>query len=120
VLRVLVVDDHALFRRALRQMLAADDLEVVGDAADGAAALRLVETLEPDVVVLDVRMPGLDGVTVGHMIRRRWPEVAVLLCSNDARADLPDELPAPFLPKEHLTAAAIRDAARTHVSGDAG
>jgi DNA-binding NarL/FixJ family response regulator len=113
MVRVLVVDDHPLFRRVLRGTLAAaDDLDVVAEAADATAALTLVAEFRPDLVVLDVRMPGVDGITAARLITTRHPEIAVLLCSNDARADLPADLPAPFLPKTELTTAAVRAAAR--------
>jgi DNA-binding NarL/FixJ family response regulator len=112
MLRVLVVDDHPLFRQALRTTLTADaDLDVVAEAADGHTALTLTARLHPDLVVLDIRMPGLDGITTAQLITASHPDVSILLCSNDARADLPAELPAPFLPKAQLTTQAIRAAA---------
>jgi two-component system, NarL family, response regulator DevR len=112
MLRVVVVDDHPLFRQILRNTLVAEgDVDVVGEAADAQTALNLVARLRPDIVVLDVRMPGVDGITAARLIDRRHPNVSILLCSNDARADLPAELPAPFLPKDQLTTAAVRAAA---------
>jgi DNA-binding NarL/FixJ family response regulator len=109
VLRVIVVDDHPLFRRLLRAALVADgDVEVVAEGADGSAAMELVARFRPDVVVLDVRMPGVDGIAAARLITARHADVAVVLCSNDARADLPADLPAPFLAKADLTAAAVR------------
>jgi DNA-binding NarL/FixJ family response regulator len=63
VIRVLIVDDHAVVRRGLRTFLELqDDIDVVGEAGDGAQAIRLAEELRPDVVLMDVRMPVLDGV----------------------------------------------------------
>jgi DNA-binding NarL/FixJ family response regulator len=112
VVRVIVVDDHPVFRRMLRNALVADgDVAVVAEGADGCAALHLVARFRPDVVVLDVRMSGVDGITAARLITERHPDVSVLLCSNDARADLPGELPAPFLPKAELTIEAVRAAA---------
>jgi DNA-binding NarL/FixJ family response regulator len=69
VIRVLVVDDHALFRSGLRMLIESQaDLTVVGEAADGAAALQQVADLAPDVVLMDIRMPGVDGVTATERI----------------------------------------------------
>jgi DNA-binding NarL/FixJ family response regulator len=63
VIRVLVVDDQALIRGGLAALIdSADDLEVVGEAENGADALRLIETLDPDVVLMDIRMPTMDGI----------------------------------------------------------
>jgi two-component system nitrate/nitrite response regulator NarL len=112
MVRVIVVDDHPLFRRLLRNALVAGgDVDVVAEGEDGSSALSLVARFRPDVVVLDVRMPGLDGITAARLIAAHHPEISILLCSNDARADLPAELPAPFLPKAELTTEAVRAAA---------
>jgi DNA-binding NarL/FixJ family response regulator len=63
VIRVVVADDHAAIRAGLVMILGdADDVEVVGEAADGAEAVRLARRLEPDVVLMDIRMPGVDGI----------------------------------------------------------
>lgn len=68
-IRVLLVDDQPLVRAGLRTMLGCeDDLDIVGDAADGAAALRLIRSELPDVVLLDIRMPGMDGIETLHQI----------------------------------------------------
>jgi DNA-binding NarL/FixJ family response regulator len=64
-LRVLIADDHPVFRGGLRAMLEVEDgVEVVGEAGTGAAVLSLVDTLEPDIVLMDLNMPELDGVGV--------------------------------------------------------
>ncbi|MFJ4715446.1 response regulator [Streptomyces sp. NPDC088785] len=80
-IRLLLVDDDPLVRSGLRFMLSgADDVEIVGEAADGAQALTLAGTLGPDVVLMDIRMPVLDGLTATERLRSRAdaPEVVVL------------------------------------------
>jgi DNA-binding NarL/FixJ family response regulator len=80
MIRVLLVDDQPAIRRGLRMRLALeDDLTVVGEAADGAAALALAPELQPDVILLDVQMPGLDGIDTAHALRAVAPACAVVL-----------------------------------------
>ena len=82
VIRVVVVDDHALHRDGTRQILQAyPDLQVVGDAASGEVALALVNQLHPDVVLLDIRLPGMNGIEVARRLTRDHPEVRVLMVS---------------------------------------
>lgn len=79
-IRVLVVDDHALHRDGTRHILEDfDDLEVVGDAATGETALALTEELQPDVVLLDIRLPGINGIETARRIREWHPKVRVLM-----------------------------------------
>jgi two-component system, NarL family, nitrate/nitrite response regulator NarL len=80
--RVVIADDHHLVREGIRQVLAAnDEFEVVGEAGDGAEALRLAESLTPDVLVLDVSMPGRSGIQVTSALRDRASPVRVLVLS---------------------------------------
>jgi len=82
VIRVLVVDDHALHRDGTRQILEAHpDLEVVGDANSGEIALALVNQLHPDVVLMDIRLPGMNGIEVTRRLTRDHPDVRVLMVS---------------------------------------
>jgi DNA-binding NarL/FixJ family response regulator len=82
VIRVVVVDDHALHRDGTRQILQAyPDLQVVGDADSGEVALALVNQLLPDVVLLDIRLPGMNGIEVTRRLSRDHPEVRVLMVS---------------------------------------
>ncbi|MEU7919968.1 MULTISPECIES: response regulator [Micromonospora] len=79
MIRVVVVDDEQLVRAGLRLILeAAEDITVVGEAADGAGALEQAHRLRPDVVLLDVRMPGVDGLTVAPEVVSAGPKVIML------------------------------------------
>jgi NarL family two-component system response regulator YdfI len=83
VIRVLVVDDHMVVREGLRTILeTAGDLEQVGEAADGAEAVRLVAELSPDVVLMDLRMPGVDGIEAIRQIKARHPEIEVVILTT--------------------------------------
>ena len=83
--RVLQVDDESLVRRVLRQILAQfPDIELVGEAATGDEAVRAVETLQPNVVVMDILMPRMDGVTASREIKARHPHVKIIGLSEYA------------------------------------
>lgn len=80
--RVVVADDHPLYRQGIVRALQADsDFAVVGVAADGTTALALIRRLQPDVALLDVRMPGLDGIDIIHSLARQGPDVPIVLLS---------------------------------------
>jgi DNA-binding NarL/FixJ family response regulator len=81
--RVLVVDDHDLLRAGLATVLGVDpDIEVVGEAADGTAAVRMAAELDPDVVLMDVEMPGGDGITATARIAHECPRSRVLVLTT--------------------------------------
>ncbi len=81
--RLIVVDDHPLFRSAIQHLLGTPpDLEVVGEAADGQEALNLCRTLRPDLVLMDVQMPRMDGITATRQIKRELPDTPVLILTN--------------------------------------
>jgi NarL family two-component system response regulator YdfI len=83
VIRVVIVDDHLVVRTGLRLMLAtSDDFELVGEAADGAAAVDIVAQVQPDVVLMDLRMPQMDGLEAIAHIRGRWPHIAVVILTT--------------------------------------
>ena len=88
--RLLLADDHPVVRAGLAGMLAAEpDLEIVGEAADGAEACALARELRPDVVLMDLRMPGVDGVSATAVISAELPETRVLvLTTYDTDADI--------------------------------
>lgn len=88
-IRVVVVDDHDLLREGVVSSLGAfDDLEVVGEAGNGVAALRLIETEAPDVVLVDLVMPGLGGIGLITTIRETDPAVGLLVLSSFAESKL--------------------------------
>lgn len=83
MIRVLLVDDHEIVRQGLRLLLeTSDDIEVVGEAADGAQALAVVAEARPDVVLMDIRMPRLDGIEATERLRVDHPDVAVVILTT--------------------------------------
>ena len=88
-IRVLIVDDHAMVRKGLSAfLLVMNDLELLGEAKDGADALQLCERLSPDVVLMDLIMPGMDGVTTIREIHKRWPEVKIIALTSFQEGEL--------------------------------
>ncbi len=82
-IRVLLVDDHAMVRRGMRDFLSLhDDLEIVGEAADGAAAIERAATLRPDVVVMDLLMPGVDGIDATARIKTANPDIEIVAITS--------------------------------------
>jgi DNA-binding NarL/FixJ family response regulator len=85
---LLLVDDHALFRSGLRAILAEfDEVEIVGEAESGEAALPLVERRQPDVVVMDLHMPGISGAEATRLVRESSPRTAVVMLTVSAAED---------------------------------
>ena len=78
-INILIADDHPLFRRSVRDVLEIEsDFEVVGEASDGVEAVKLTEETHPDVVLMDITMPELDGLGATHQIKANHQEIAVL------------------------------------------
>jgi DNA-binding NarL/FixJ family response regulator len=111
---VLIVDDHAAFRVAARAVLEADGYRIVGEAADGASALAAVRALHPDVVLLDVQLPDLNGFEVARQFDRGDGAPAVVFVSSRAVSALRQRLAANpawrFIAKAELSAEALSSA----------
>ena len=116
--RVLLADDQALFRRGINAVLnGEEDIEVVAEAEDGSSAIKLAEEFVPDVVLMDVRMPGIGGIEAARQIKSSSPSTAILMLTvSDEEDDLYDAIKAGangYLLKEvsiATVAVAIRDA----------
>jgi NarL family two-component system response regulator LiaR len=82
-IRVMIVDDHTVVRTGLATFLdIQDDLELVGEASDGSEAIQQCEKLQPDVILMDLVMPELDGAAATRIIRERWPQVQVIALTS--------------------------------------
>ena len=88
-IRVMIVDDHAVVRSGLRFfLLAFDDIELIAEADSGEEALQLCEKDRPDVILMDMMMPGMDGATATQAIRERYPQVQVIALTSFREEDL--------------------------------
>jgi len=82
-IRLLIVDDHAVMRTGLKLFLMAfDDLDLVGEAASGEEAVQVCDQVHPDVVLMDLAMPGMDGASATRIIRRQYPDIQVIVLTN--------------------------------------
>jgi DNA-binding NarL/FixJ family response regulator len=111
-IRVLIADDHRMFAEALEAVLATDDrLEVAGHAADGAEAVQLTLSLKPDVVLMDITMPVMDGLQATRQIHDKLPTTTVLMLTGSAsRTDVDrarDAGAAGYVTKERIAAELI-------------
>ncbi|MBX3594876.1 response regulator transcription factor [Sphingomonas sp.] len=102
-IRLLIVDDHLMVRQGIRQLLCvAPDVEIVGEADSGEAALSMCATMSPHIVLMDLRMPGMGGLAATEAIRRAYPDIRIIglstfaeghmvntMIANGARAHLP-------------------------------
>ena len=108
---VLIVDDHPSFRATARSVLEAEGFEVVGEAVNGADALTKARELRPDVVLLDVQLPDLDGFEIASRLRANGQSPAIVLVSSRDAADYGELIPScgarGFIPKAELSGASI-------------
>ncbi len=82
-IKVLLVDDHAIMRDGIKALLSIyDDIEVIGEASEGREALEMARELNPDVVVMDISMPGMDGLEVTHRLTKRNPKMKVIILTQ--------------------------------------
>jgi NarL family two-component system response regulator YdfI len=89
LIRVFIADDHPIVREGLRLILEkAGDMALVGEAADGVTALEQIEQVQPDVVLMDLRMPGMEGLEAIRRIRRAWPQIGVLILTTYSEDEL--------------------------------
>lgn len=94
-IRVLLVDDHKLFRQGMRRLLELDDsVEVVGEADTGERALEEVQLKRPDVVLMDVRIPGIDGVETTRRLKQAYPDLNVIMLTSYAEEYVPEAIEA--------------------------
>ena len=109
---VLIVDDHAPFRRAAAELLAAEGYEVVGEAGDGASALSEADRLAPSIVLLDVQLPDIDGFEVARRLAAAGHAGATILVSGRAagnRRRIAESPAVGFISKGELTGAALAE-----------
>ncbi len=110
--RILIVDDHAPFRSIARQVLTADGFLIVGEAADGAEAIRACGELCPDLVLLDVQLPDIDGFAVAAVLTTQVDPPAVVLVSSRSRTDygsrIEDCRALGYIAKAELSGDAVR------------
>lgn len=110
---VLIVDDHEDFRRSARAMLQAEGFMIVGEAADGTEAIAKARDARPDVVVVDIQLPDIDGFVVAdHLAAWPDPPIVVLISSRDAavyRSRLANTPARGFIAKSHLSGDALAD-----------
>ena len=110
--RVLIIDDDERFRALAQRMVGAAGYDVVGTAANGAAAMRALATLRPDAVLLDVQLPDASGVAIARQISDAGGDVRVVLTSTDSTlvddAALAGSGAAAFVPKDQLAVSVLR------------
>jgi DNA-binding NarL/FixJ family response regulator len=113
VYRVLIVDDHAGFRRCARELLTSEGFVVVGEAGDGEEAVRMAAASTADVVLMDVQLPGMDGFAVTEQLLASNRDLPVVLISTRDRADygrlIAESGARGFVSKDELSGASLRE-----------
>jgi len=122
-IKVLIVDDHALLREGIRSLLAShDDIEVVGEAANGSEAIEKVREVDPDVILMDIAMPVMDGLEATRRIRKQNPNIKIIILTQYDRKDYVlssiKSGASGFIPKNVIISELV-SAIRTAYSGDA-
>ena len=111
--RILIVDDHAGFRTSARRILEAHGFEVVGEAEDGTSGVSMASDLRPEVVLLDLQLPDIDGFEVAAQLRDAGVAAAVVLTSSRDWSDVCTRQKAAgavgFIPKDELSGSRLRD-----------
>lgn len=121
IIRVIIVDDHAIVRSGLANFLKAfDDLALVGETASGAEAVQLCEALQPDVVMMDLVMPDMDGVEATRAIHTHYPELPILILSSFGDEEMVREALQAGATGYLLKNASIHDMARAIRAAHAG
>jgi len=117
--RVLTIDDHEVFRRATRTLIeATPGFEQAGEASSGPEGLQLAEQLRPDLVLVELRMPGMDGAETARRMADVVPGATVVLLSLDARANLPADASAVLhMRKQDLSARSMQELWSAHGAG---
>lgn len=108
-IRILIVDDSHSFRKGMHALLSIQpEMEVAGEAPDGHVAMELIESLQPNLVLLDAQMPGVTGIEVARQIKSRWPQTKIILMTmySDYRSKAIEAGADAFLtkgiPPEHI------------------
>jgi DNA-binding NarL/FixJ family response regulator len=112
---VLTVDDQQVFRRAARKLVAATSgFQQIGEADNGERGLELAEELEPDIVLVNARMPGMDGIETARRLAQAHPDAVVVLVSVEDVPELPSSVR--HVRKQDLSTQALREIWQTHGS----